>query len=260
MSTPGAATEARARGRRDILAAMRQRKRWLLVPLGAMVALGLGGLGLSRGWWRVNYPDPERFPVRGIDVSHHQGPIDWPTVASEPHLAFAYVKATEGGDWTDPRFAENWREARRAGLRVGAYHFFTFCRPPLDQARHFLSVLPRDAGTLPPAVDLEFGGNCSRTPEQHALRRDLAVWLQAVEQATGSRPVIYVTREAYDAFLDGGDVDHPIWIRDIWAEPRLPNGVRWALWQFANRGRVRGIDTVVDLNVFAGSPEAFGQF
>ncbi len=44
-------------------------------------------------------------------------------------LRFAYVKATEGGDWTDPRFEKNWREARRAGLRVGAYHFFSFCRP-----------------------------------------------------------------------------------------------------------------------------------
>src|SRR5689334_22820411 len=88
----------------------RVQKRWLLVPLGVVVALGLGGLGLSRGWWRMNYPDPERFPVRGIDVSHHQGLIDWPTVAGEPHLAFVYVKATEGGDWTDPRFAENWRE------------------------------------------------------------------------------------------------------------------------------------------------------
>jgi lysozyme len=235
-------------------------KRWLLLPLGAVVAVGLGGLGLSRGWWRPNYPDPARFPVWGIDVSHHQGHIDWPAVAGEPHLAFAYVKATEGGDWTDPRFQENWREARRAGLRVGAYHFFTFCRPPLDQARHFLSVLPRDAGMLAPAVDLEFGGNCRRTPERHSLQRDLAAWLQAVEAATGSRPVIYVTREAYDAFLDGSEVAHPIWIRDIWAEPRLLKDTPWAFWQFANRGRVRGIDTFVDLNVFAGSREAFGQF
>jgi len=234
--------------------------RWLVLPLGAMVVLGLGGLGLARGWWRLNHPDVSRFPVWGVDVSHHQGRIDWPTVAGEPHLAFAYVKATEGGDWTDPRFEENWREARRAGLRVGAYHFFTFCRPPLDQARHFLSILPRDAGMLPPAVDLEFGGNCDRTPETRSLQRDLAVWLHAVEDAIGSRPVIYVTGEAHDAFLAGSDLVYPIWIRDIWAEPRLPDGARWAFWQFANRGRVRGINTFVDLNAFAGSRESFAQF
>ena len=229
------------------------------VALGVAAALGLGGLGLQRGWWRLNHPDDSRFPVWGIDVSHHQGHIDWPAVATEPRIAFAYVKATEGGDWTDPRFAENWREARRAGLRVGAYHFFTFCRPPLDQARHFLSILPREPGMLPPAVDLEFGGNCSKTPERHALQRDLAVWLDAVEQAIGARPVIYVTGEAYEAFLAGSDIEHPIWIRDIWAEPRLPDGARWAFWQFANRGRIPGIDTFVDLNVFAGSRASLAE-
>lgn len=237
------------------------KKRWLVLSLGAVLAFGLAGLGLQRGWWRLTHPDRLRFPVWGLDVSHHQGQIDWPAVASEPHLAFAYIKATEGGDWTDPRFEENWREARRAGFRVGAYHFFTFCRPPLDQARHFLAILPREAGMLPPAIDLEFGGNCSRTPDAPSLRKDLADWLHAVEDAIGARPVIYVTAEAYEAFLDGSDFAdrYPIWIRDIWAEPRLPDGATWTFWQFANRARVRGIDTFVDLNVFAGSRESFGQ-
>lgn len=239
------------------------KKRWFLLSvlaLGVVAALGLAALGLDRGWWRLNYPDRDRFPVRGIDVSHHQGAIDWPAVATEPDLAFAYIKATEGGDWTDPRFEENWREAQRAGLRVGAYHFFTFCRPPLDQARHFLSIVPRAPGMLPPAVDLEFGGNCSRTPDAPSLRSDLAAWLRAVEEAIGARPVIYVTREAYDAFLAGSVLAHPIWIRDVWTEPRLPDGAPWAFWQFANRGWVRGIPTVVDLNVFMGSREAFARF
>lgn len=234
-------------------------KRWFMLPLGAVVAVGLGGLGLERGWWRMNYPDPARFPVWGIDVSHHQGDIDWPHVAGESHLVFAYIKATEGGDWTDPRFAENWREARRAGFRVGAYHFFTFCRTAQDQARHFLSILPRDAGMLPPAVDLEFGGNCSKAPDRLALRRDLVVWLQTVEEAVGARPVIYATHEAYDAFLHGSDLTNPIWIRDVWAEPRLPDGSGWVFWQFANRGRIRGIDTFVDLNVFAGARASLSE-
>jgi lysozyme len=236
------------------------KKRWFVLPvLGAVVALGLAGLGLQRGWWRLNHPDPSRFPVWGIDVSHHQGSIDWPAVASEPYIAFAYIKATEGGDWTDPRFAENWSEAQRAGLRVGAYHFFTFCRPALEQARHFLSILPRTPGALPPAVDLEFGGNCRTTPDAPSLRRELAAWLHAVEQAAGARPVIYVTDEAYDAFLRGSELVHPIWIRGVWTEPRLPDGARWAFWQFANRGWVRGIRTFVDLNVFAGNRESFDQ-
>ena len=125
----------------------------LMALLGCAVAAA-AVFGLDRGYWRLNHPDPARFPIWGVDVSHHQGPIDWPKVASEPHVAFAFIKATEGGDWTDPRFATNWREARAAGLLVGAYHFFTFCRPPLDQARHFLTTAPREPDALPAVLDV----------------------------------------------------------------------------------------------------------
>lgn len=81
---------------------------------------------------------PSRFPVHGIDVSRHNGAIDWPRVA-DAGVAFAWIKASEGGDVRDPRFTENVTGASAAGLRVGAYHFFTFCRPAADQARQFLA-------------------------------------------------------------------------------------------------------------------------
>ena len=175
---------------------------WLVTVLGC-VGVVAAVFGLEKGHWRLNHPDPARFPLRGLDVSHHQGPIDWPSVASEPQLAFAFIKATEGGDWTDPRFAENWQEARAAGLRVGAYHFFTFCRPPLDQARHFLAVVPHAPDALPAAVDLELEGNCRFVPEKKDLQRDLLAWLEVVERGQGKRPIIYTTSEAYEAFLEG---------------------------------------------------------
>jgi len=118
--------------------------------IGGLVAVGGLSLGLGRGWWRMNHPSPARYPVWGVDVSHHQGEIDWAAVAKVQQIGFAYVKATEGGDWIDPRFTANWQAARRAGLRVGGYHFFTFCRPALEQARHFLDVLPKEPTRCPP--------------------------------------------------------------------------------------------------------------
>ena len=70
--------------------------------------------------------------------------------------SFAFIKATEGGDVLDPRFAGNWAAARRAGLPRGAYHFFYFCRPAIEQARWFIAHVPKDPSALPPVLDVEW--------------------------------------------------------------------------------------------------------
>lgn len=232
----------------------------LLAATAAAAAAGLALAAFQLGLWRPNHPDPGRFPVWGLDVSHHQGRIDWrAAVSGEPRLRFAYVKATEGGDHVDRRFAENWRGAREAGLRVGAYHFFTFCRPAEDQARNFLAVVPRDADALPPAIDLELGGNCAAVPDRAALGAALEVFSREVERGLGERPVLYVTPEAYDRFVAGAPPRHRLWLRDVIRAPRLPAGAGWTFWQFHHRGRVAGIEGPVDLNVFAGDPAALAS-
>ena len=70
---------------------------------------------------------PKRYPVHGIDVSRWQGEIDWRS-ARAAGIAFAYLKATEGGDTFDPMFQSHWDGAKNAGVRHGAYHYFYFCR------------------------------------------------------------------------------------------------------------------------------------
>src|ERR687883_942901 len=61
-------------------------------------------------------------PIQGIDVSRHQGRIDWASV-SAAGTQFAFIKATEGGDHMDERFLENWQGAKAAGIPRAAYHF-----------------------------------------------------------------------------------------------------------------------------------------
>lgn len=162
-----------------------------------IIALGAAGLALvtAATWWfwwvpswRPPLQDGERY---GIDVSAHQGAIDWEAVTADG-IEFAYVKATEGGDFVDRRFAENWAAAGAAGLDRGAYHFFTLCTPGDVQARHVLAVAQPEASALPPAADLELAGNCAGRPPARAVGNEVGRFLSAVEEAWGQEAVLYV--------------------------------------------------------------------
>ena len=86
---------------------------------------------------------PAHYPVHGIDVSKYQGDIDWHRVRASG-VGFAFIKATEGGDHADERFAENWAaRAGAAGMPRGAYHYYYFCRPALEQAAWFIEPRPQ---------------------------------------------------------------------------------------------------------------------
>lgn len=221
-----------------------------------LLALGVWAAGRElyvQGYVRFNYPNPVRFPVRGIDVSHHQSAIDWPAVRSSA-VDFAFIKATEGGDHRDREFAANWSGASAAGIARGAYHYFTFCTSGEAQARNFLGVLATSYGELPPAVDVEFAGNCRNWTSIDDIRTELRFFLAAVEARTGRRPLIYAPREAYARVIEGHFDDYGFWLRNVLREPRV---AAWEYWQYADNGRVAGIPTLADLNVFRGSRDEF---
>jgi lysozyme len=218
-----------------------------VAALGLVLVLAvIGVLAVEVGWPRYR-PPLRAGESYGIDVSAHQGSIDWGAVAADGVHA-AYVKATEGATFRDPRFAENWRGARAAGLQVGAYHFFTLCRSGADQATNLISTLAgvdgaSGSGTLPVAVDLELSGNCSARPPRAQVQAEVDAFVEAVEAATG-RPVVYYLlgswAERYPPTSDRAD-----WVRRLlWR----PDG-DWAWWQVNSRARVDGIDGPVDLNV-----------
>jgi lysozyme len=233
-----------------------------LVQLAVWVAIGMGvmALLLYRGIVRFNYPDLRTYPIQGVDVSHHQGELDW-TELKGPAVQFAYIKASEGATWRDPRFTSNWKSALAAGVTPGAYHFFTLCKPGAEQARNFLAALADVTGSaLPPAVDLEFGGNCEHRPREQEFTRELHSFLEQVKRVTGCTPVLYVTQDFYLPYVAGRIEGYPLWVRNIFGTPRLHEGADWLLWQYANRGRMPGVGTFIDLNVYSGSATEFHEF
>ncbi|MEO8602253.1 MAG: GH25 family lysozyme [bacterium] len=223
------------------------------IAVGTLVAL------LLNGFVRFNYPSESGYPVRGIDVSHHQGEIDWQKVG-QAGIAFAFIKATEGVDVRDRQFDNNWAAANAAGLQRGGYHFFTFCSPGKRQALNFIAAMPPGQQVLPPAVDVEFDGNGADPPPSTTIRGELSEFLLRIEAAYGVTPIMNATRDAYTEILAGHFPAHAVWARNVFSEPRLTDGRDWILWQYADRGRVPGVATLVDLNVFRGSADAFESF
>lgn len=218
-------------------------------PIALLLAcLGLVGatFALQRaGTIQLNAPDPERYRWLGIDVSHHQGAIDWPAVAASG-VAFAYIKSTEGRDFRDRRFEENWTGARDAGIPRGAYHFFTFCSPGAAQAAHFLEVVPPEAEALTPVVDVEFVGNCEGHGELADVRRELERFVEAVEQAWQRPILLYATPDALDRVVGDALPGRPIWIRSVFREPAPDAHRGWLVWQFSDTARIPGIAGPVD--------------
>jgi len=212
-----------------------------LVVAGVLIGRELGARGGLTG----------PMPV-GVDVSHHQGAIDWDTLATDG-ISFAYIKATEGGDWVDTRFAENWRRAKKTVISRGAYHFFTLCTPAETQAANFINTVGALENDLPPALDIEHMGPCREGPTMQTPAQDAKVFLDILEAHYGTRPLIYTTREFHDAHLRNMTGER-FWVRSILREPSWRKQ-DWVIWQYHNRGTRRGVTGPVDLNRLNGDAE-----
>jgi lysozyme len=223
----------------------------LLIFLGAVIAI-IGFLATE-----FDYPFPWNYPIRGLDISHHQGSIDWGKLG-KAKVDFVYIKATEGVDYTDHLFASNWQGAQRADIKRGAYHFFSLCKPGIDQARNFIKTVKLSKGDLPPAIDLEFGGNCTKIPSRTQLVAELQAFEKEIYTAYAVRPIYYVTEDFFEHYFKGQEPSNALWIRGIYHKPKFMKNAKCKFWQYSSIGYVNGIHGRVDLNVFNGNRLEFG--
>jgi len=204
-----------------------------------------------------NIKIPQKYSIHGIDVSYYQGKINWQKVKAmkedEVSIRFAFIKATEGVLSIDPYFQRNWREAPKAGIVCGAYHFFRPKRDGKTQAKFFLQVVNVEKGDLPPVVDVESLDGVSALK----MRAELMDFLNYVEMKTKVRPIIYTGLKFYQDNLDGDFDDYPLWIAH-YHQPKLRlDKSRWKFWQHSDKAKINGIGHVVDFNAFNGDSLAF---
>ncbi len=207
---------------------------------------------------------PPLATTAGIDVSHHQGTVNWHAVA-ESGVDFAFAKATEGLSFVDPQFASNWAGMKNAGILRGAYHFFRPMKSVAAQIENFLRTVGEIApGDLSPVLDLEEapvpnGDEWESIPPDERVPLALQ-WLQAVENQLGRKPIVYVRRGFIAQELPHADPlgQFPLWIAHYTSRPApiLPTvWSNWTFWQHTDGGKVNGIGGHVDLDRFNGALE-----
>jgi len=243
---------------------MNKKKRIITGVFAALfLTLAILALMIWNGIILLNNPSAERYPVRGVDVSSYQGEIDWNVLASQ-NISFAFIKATEGSTFVDEYFEYNYMQAQEAGLRVGAYHYFSYDSTGKSQADHFIANVEKCENMLPPVIDIElYGSKENNPPAQSAVREQLDALIYTLETYYGMNPIIYATEETYALYIAGAYADYDIWIRNVITMPTLSDNREWRFWQYTNRMRLdgyKGNEKYIDMNVFAGTAADFRNY
>ena len=190
------------------------------------------------------------YPVRGIDVSNHNGTIDWQQVA-DAGMRFVFVKASEGKAHRDNAFKRNVRQAHQAGLAVGAYHFFRKNRDGNDQAKNFVDAIQGVTLDLPLVVDVEDWDN-DNSQDEKVVQQRIRQMVTALEK-DGYRVMIYTNGNGYDTYYKPNFADRDLWLCSFRSPDTLRQTHNHCIQQYSHWGEVPGIDGDVDLNVFMGS-------
>lgn len=224
-------------------------RHWFRRPLALAIVAAAVAVFMFLPKTERAYPSEQIYGVRGIDLSAHNGEVDFAAV-KDAGIEFVALKATEGASFKDARFARNYRGAVNAGLKVGAYHFFRFDANGTVQAMNLLHSIGTRRLDLPLMIDVEEWTN----PDNVTTDAVLAGLDQMVTclQGYGYRVILYTNKAGHRRFLRDRFSDLPLWICSFTDPPTKGD---WHLWQYDHHGSVAGVKGGVDMNVFNGSHE-----
>ncbi|MCI5125707.1 MAG: hypothetical protein D3925_14840, partial [Candidatus Electrothrix sp. AR5] len=222
-----------------------------------------GSSGFSRSP-QLNFDfsrDTNDGKIYGIDVSHHNGQINWSKVA-KAGVRFAYIKATQGTTFVDRLFSYNIQNSTAHQIPSGAYHFLSSSSEASTQTENFIKIYSDRHGddSLPPVLDLEWDYDRSgydrwKNKTSSEIVEMCLPWLEKVESEFGMRPLIYTNKFWWEEIL-GREGDHlqgyAIWMsrygRFQEPSPPLMDRFNWLIWQFTEKGAVDGVPGTVDVN------------
>lgn len=188
--------------------------------------------------------------VHGIDLSHYQGKVFWEIIGENTRMAYVYLKATEGGDNIDSKYAQNIELAHKYGLKVGSYHFFRPKTELTKQLKNFRTQCRPEDQDLLPMIDIETKSGLST----EAFCDSLFKFLAMVEQEYRQKPLLYTFTNFYDNYLLGKLDGYKLMIAQYTErEPVLKDGRDITMWQYTGKGHINGINGYVDKSRFMGA-------
>ena len=212
-----------AKAKRSTTRVVRRR----LLASGGLLALILVGAG----WWEAGEwrPSRARFPVQGVEIGRGDGAVNFAALKAGG-ADFVYLDASQGIARRDPGFEQNLTEAREAGLQVGALHRFDPCLGADSQVGNFVTVVPRDASLLPPAVELDIDDeSCAAPPAEAAMQSELTTFVNQLEAHSGKPAILKLSRGFEARYHVAAMIDRNLWVTGAYLAPGYA-GRSWVMW------------------------------
>ena len=186
-------------------------------------------------------------PIDGIDVSHHQGKINWTELKkNNKSIKFVYIKCTEGASYTDSKCAEYYKGAKAAGFHVGVYHYFRMTSTPSAQFKNFKKHIKASRSDLIPMVDVEQADGYTSAQ----VKAKLQEFLNLIEKEYGVKPMIYGTNSSYNKYCAPKFNNYPLYIGRYGKNaPQIANA-KYTIWQYSDKTKLKGIEKAVDVCKF----------
>lgn len=221
-----------------------------------LAALFFYGCGANRSRAHKGRPHTD-YAVWGLDVSKHNGNINWETVQKSNCPHFVFLKATEGTLICDPKYDAYAKKLDKLGIPRGAYHFFGHRTSGKEQAQNFIKTAKLGKGNLYPVLDIE---KHRFMTDPKKMVREAKAFCKEIKKEYGVEPIIYCSTLFYEHYLakDFKQKDYTLWIADYRGDN--PCHISWCFWQHTESHKLRGINANVDRNVFHGSAEDLQKY
>ncbi len=216
----------------------------------------------------------EDYPIRGIDVTIHEGDIDWKRTRREHDMRFAYMRSSSWAG-VDASFGKHWADTKSAGFDRGAAHIFDYCLTAQQQDALVGSIVPNDETSLPVAIVLEEARDNFNRREFKCYSKRSKAHIQAailelgqrLQQRYGKVPLIRGNRSFLNQILDARFDRYMVWLA-VYPTSKAPTTVDlglkgsnpWTMWQYTAAMSVKGIGDNVNGNVFFGGEGEYKQF